>query len=306
MKARCVIPAALFGAAALFVEELYRFTFCRESSPILGPILDKKGHEEAYYLVRDAASDALRNMPCERLHIRSSRGEMLTGFYYPGSGKGKRIAFLVHGYRSEHAETAGLYVDCYERLGFDLFCLDQTAHGESEGRFIGFDVFEADDCLRWIDELRRHFGEDVQIILHGFSMGGATVLKAAPEVSPQVKFIVDDCGYADAEKQLKSSLGPLYPLLRAINRVVAGYDLADTDVRPGLLKARVPILFVHGMQDPTVPFENGKQLYALYQGAKDRLFVENARHVESMYRAPADYENMLAAFIRTYIEPSSF
>lgn len=302
MKARYLIPAALAASAALFVEELYRFTFCRESSPILGPLLDKKSHEEAYYQVRDAAAEALRHRPRERLQIRSSRGETLTGFYYPGCGEGKRIAFLVHGYRSEHAETAGLYVDCYERLGFDLFCLDQTAHGESEGRLIGFDVYEADDCLRWIDELRRRFGEDVQIILHGFSMGGATVLKAVPDCPPLVKFIVDDCGYADAQAQLKSSLGALYPLLRSVNRAVAGYDLADADVRPGLARSKLPILFVHGMQDKTVPFENGKQLYALYQGPKDCLFVENARHVESMYRAPEAYEKKLADFIRRYID----
>ena len=49
MKARFCFPAALAVTGVLFAEELYRFTFCRESSPILGPVLDKKGHEEDYY-----------------------------------------------------------------------------------------------------------------------------------------------------------------------------------------------------------------------------------------------------------------
>ena len=300
MKARVWIPAAAGAAAALFVEELYRFTFCREGSPILGPLLDKKGHEEAYYQKRDAAAGALRLKTRERLEIRSSRGERLTGFYYPAAGNGKRIAFLVHGYRSEHAETAGLYYETYRRLGFDLFCLDQTAHGESEGRFIGFDVFESDDVLRWIDALRRRFGEDVQILLHGFSMGAASVLKCACDCPVQVRAIVADCGYADGQTQLRRSVGPLYPLLRLVNRAIARYDLNDSDVRPSLRRARLPILFVHGREDHTVPFSNAEELYGLYRGPKDCLFVDGAKHVECIYVAPDAYEEKLKEWIASW------
>ena len=69
-------PAA---AAALGVEELYRYTFCREGSRLLAPFLDKKGHEDAYYRWRDAAAERLRRTPCEWMEIRSERGERLRG-----------------------------------------------------------------------------------------------------------------------------------------------------------------------------------------------------------------------------------
>ena len=70
-----------------------------------------------------------------------------------------------------------MFLDYYRSRGIDIFAPDNTAAGESEGHLIGFDVYESQDCLDWIDFLRHKFGEDVQIILHGFSMGGATVLK---------------------------------------------------------------------------------------------------------------------------------
>ena len=140
-------------AAAFGVEELYRYTFCREGSKLLAPFLDKKGHEDAYYTRRDAAAERLRRTPSEPMEIRSARGERLRGWYYPLSGAGRRIAFLVQGYRSEHAEASGMYLDYYASRGFALFCCDHTAHGESEGLFIGFDVLESEDCLRWIDAL---------------------------------------------------------------------------------------------------------------------------------------------------------
>lgn len=299
-KALLLIPAALAGTAAVFTGELYRYTFCREGSALLAPFLDKRGHEDDYYLKRDAAAERLRRIPREKMQIRSARGEKLTGYYYPTGGAGKRIAFLIHGYRSEHTETAGLYYDMYASLGFDLFCCDHTAHGESEGRLIGFDTFESADCLRWIDELIRRFGDEAQILLHGFSMGGATVLKMSADCPRQVRMIVDDCGYLSGEEQLKASLGALYPLMNGLNRVIAGYDLRETDVRPSLEKTDKPILFVHGMQDRSVPFTNGERLYAFYHGPKEKLFVPAARHVESMYAAPEDYRSMLSRMTERY------
>lgn len=301
MKKLLLLPAALCGAAAVFTAELYRYTFRREGSALLAPFLDKKGHEDAYYIKRDNAAAALRCRPRTKLQIRSARGELLTGYYYPGSGEGKRIAFLIHGYRSEHAETAGLYYDCYATRGFDLFCCDQTAHGDSEGRQIGFDYYESDDCLRWIDELCRRFGSHIQVVLHGFSMGAATVLKMSSRCPAQVKFLVADCGYASGEEQLRSSLGPMYPLMRTLNRRIAGYDLRDTDVRPSLDRAGLPILFVHGRKDASVPFANGETLYAAYAGPKDCFFVDEARHVECMYVDPKGYAAHLDSFIANYI-----
>ncbi len=301
MKKLWLFPAALGLGAAAFIEELYRYTFCRDASPLFKLLLDKKTHAAEYYRKRDAAADRLRRLPCETMEIRSARGERLRGWYIPLGGGGKRIAFIIHGYRSEHAETAGLYAEYYASRGFDLFCCDHTAHGESEGRLIGFDVFECEDCLRWCDELRRRFGDDIRLVLHGFSMGAATVLQMSSRCPAQVRFLVDDCGYISGEAQLRPSLGPLYPLLRALNRLIAGYDLRQSDVRPSLEASGKPILFVHGREDPTVPFENSERLYAQYRGPKACFFVDGAKHVECMYVDPAGYAAALDRMIETYL-----
>ena len=306
MKKGLLLSVAALGTlvctAAVFTGELYRYTFCRDGSKLLAPFLDKKGHAENYYRKRDEAAERLRERPSETMEIRSARGERLRGWYIPLSGGGRRIAFLVHGYRSEHAEAAGLYLDYYASRGFDLFCCDHAAHGESEGKLIGFDSFECEDCLRWVEALRERFGEEVELVLHGFSMGAATVLQMSGRCPEQVRFLVADCGYASGEEQLRSSLGPLYPLMRALNRHIAGYDLRHTDVRASLAKADRPILFVHGREDPTVPFANSEELYERYRGPKDCLFVEGAKHVESIYVDPAGYAKKLDGMIGKYCE----
>ena len=289
------------AAAALGVAELYRYTFCREGSKLLAPFLDKKGHEAAYYRWRDRAAERLRRTPCEELEIRSERGERLRGWYIPLSGAGRRIAFIVHGYRSDHAETAGRWLDFYAKRGFDLFCCDHTAHGESEGRFIGFDVLESADCLRWVDALIDRFGADVEIVLHGFSMGSSTVLQMSGDCPEQVRLIVADCGFISAEEQLRGSFGKFYPVMARLHRTIAGVDLRRSDVRPSLARSTKPILFVHGREDPTVPFSNGERLYDLYRGPKDCFFVDGARHVESIHVDPEGYARKLDEMIRKYL-----
>ena len=299
LAAVLALPVA---AAAVFTGELYRHVFCRGGSPILSPLLDSKNHEPDYYRHRDDTAAALRALPQETWELRSGRGKTLRGFYIPGAGEGRRVAFLIHGYRSEHAETAGMYYDYYRSRSFDLFCCDHEAHGESEGNFIGFAAYEAEDCLRWVEELRRRCGEEVQIVLHGFSMGAATVLCMAPRCPQNVRFIVEDSGFRSAEGQLRGQLGAMYAPLALLHRLVAGVDLRRANPETALKSARVPILFIHGEEDPSVPYENGPALYASYRGEKDCLFVPEARHIETMYRFPQRYADKLDKFIQKYTD----
>ena len=298
MKARTIlIPAAVTAAA---VNSLYSYVFLRRGSLLLNRLLETHKHSAEYYRTRDAAAAALREREQERWELRSDRGELLRGFYFPGTGERRRVAFIVHGYRSEHADTAGRFYDFYAARGFDLFCCDHAAHGESEGKYIGFAVREPDDCLKWLDALIRRLGPEVEIVLHGFSMGGATVLRMADRLPPQVKFVIEDSGFASAERQLRGQSGPLYPVLRLMNRLASGNDLRDGDTAPALSRARVPILFVHGTEDTTVPYRNGPALYEAYRGEKACLFVPGARHIESLFIDPEGYGREVDRMIKKY------
>lgn len=199
------------------VLDIYRFVFWRSRSRLSTLLLDKKGHAEDYYVRRDSAADRLREKMHVRYTISSDRGETLQGFYYPAGKKpGKKLVFIVHGYHSEHAETAGMFYDLYHSRGFDIFTCDNTASGESGGKLFGYNVFESADCLKWLNFLRSQFGEDIKVVMHGFSLGGATVLKMSDRCPDCVKFIVSDSGFIDAREILRSQLGPLYGLMAGL------------------------------------------------------------------------------------------
>ena len=76
---------------------------------------------------------------------------------------------------------------------------DARAHGKSEGEYIGFGVLDRFDAKKWIDYAIERFGENVNIFLHGESMGGATVLMAGGLNLPKnVKGIISDCPITSA------------------------------------------------------------------------------------------------------------
>jgi len=294
--------AGLAAGAALFAEG-YRYVFCRNYSALTGAIADRKNHEDAYYHYRDGLADYMRSRPHSEHRIVNDEGHILHGFYYPADRDGKpsgRIAFIVHGFRSEHNETAGQFYDYYTSRGIDIFCVDHASHGESEGELITYGVRESRDCLVWINYLVQSFGSDIKICLHGFSMGAATVLLMSDRCPANVRFLIEDSGYCGFESLLGGVLGKFYTPLCLANRAVAGFDPADIDVRGRVKCSRLPMLFVHGRLDPTVPFSNAEELYSICKSEKASLFVDDAKHVESFYRAQGDYSRAIDSFIERF------
>lgn len=292
---------ALAAGTAVALAAQYVYIFVRP--PRISTKLRKKsGHEGDYYAHRDTAAAALAARHCTRHSIVSARGERLQGYYYQrGAKPSGRIVFIVHGYHSEHLSTVGMFADYYLSHGIDIFCCDNVASGESGGRIIGYGVYESADCLSWLSYLKATYGEDIRIMLHGFSMGGATVLSMSDRTPDCVKCIVSDSGYSSARDILYSRIGALTYVMDAINRAIARYSINASDVRGHVRAARVPILFVHGREDLTVPFDMGVELYSICPEPKDFLWVDGARHVESMHIAPTLYEAKLDEFAGKYL-----
>lgn len=289
--------AAVAGSAALLAA--YQFTFGRTK---LGYKMSLGTRSDEFNDARAFGAHKLSHMPREEYTIESARGTKLRGYYYPCAEKPTgKIVFIVHGRHTEHMEAAGLYYEYYHNKGFDVFACDNAGAGESGGNLTGYDMFESQDCLLWTDFLYERFGEDIQVVLHGFSMGASAILKISDYCPECVKFIVSDSAYTEAGSLIRAKAGVFYEPLRIINRILGGYDLSDTQVISHVADCDLPILFVHGENDEVVPFEMAEELYELHEGEKDSLFVKDAGHVEAMFKAPRAYTKKLDEFIEKYI-----
>ena len=248
----------------------------------------------------------------EIITMENDRGENLKGYLFKAEDENSKLfAVFAHGYRGSYRGDPANFVKYYHDKGYNFFCCDHTSAGDSEGDFVGFDYFESRDMLKWLDYLTERFGDDIKIILHGVSMGGATVCQMASKVPEQVKLIVADCPYTSAKDEMLSvasgigikKLAPyIFEGINALNKKLAGYDLLETDVRDSVKNSKVPMLFVHGGSDDFVPTRMGKELYELCGNEKDMFIVDIAKHADSIVWDTEGYLAKLDEFIGKYMK----
>ena len=248
----------------------------------------------------------------ENLSIKSIDGLDMRAWFVPAEKPSNKFVICVHGYKCNGPDEMSHIMSFYHNdLGFNYLLPDLTAHGRSEGKYIGFGSFDAKNILLWTDYLINRFGEDIQIALHGISMGAATVMNCN-EMSPpdQVKFIVEDCGFTSAtaviNNEAKNMVGfPVPHLMKLVSlasKIKAGYFFSESDPLGNMDKAKNPILFIHGEEDTFVPFEYGKQLYDACPTPKDYLWVPDTVHAFSYYNAKDEYEAKIKSFVEKYMD----
>jgi len=241
-----------------------------------------------YYDTIIASDQWLREHHAEDLYIKSSDGLILHGLWVPAEfANGTMI--LVHGYRSSQLIDFGFVLDYYHNEGYNLLLPDQRCHGKSEGRYITFGIKESDDILQWIEYHNFAFGE-YAVVLCGLSMGASTIMYLADEQMPHnVKGMIADCGFTSPKEIIGTVYktvthlppGPSLWVTDILARIFAGFHLSQKDTRVTLAKNRLPILFVHGLDDDYVPCEMTKEAYCVCSGNKEILLVEGAGHAVS-------------------------
>lgn len=248
--------------------------------------------------------EAMLAQPHEDVFIKSEDGLKLHATYFPGKQEGK-IVICFHGYTSEGMKDYIGLSGYYLERGYSMLLVDERAHGQSEGTYIGFGCKDRWDALKWIEWVIQTCGEQVQILLHGTSMGGATVLMTSGLSLPgQVKGIISDCAFTSPKYVFTHALHsmyhlpafPLIPITDWINKKRAGYGMDECNAAREVRKAKVPILMIHGKADTFVPVSMCQEIYDNCASPKKLLVVPGAAHAESYYKDTENYEKALEEF----------
>lgn len=247
----------------------------------------------------------------QQLQIEAIDGIMLNGYFLEAKEPSNKVVLFAHGYLG-HAKDMSLFGQHYvEKLGFHMVSPDSRGHGKSEGNYIGFGWHDRLDHLQWIEWIIEKLGEDVEIVLHGLSMGAATVLMTSGEDLPeQVKAIVADSPYSSVYQLFSYQLErmfhlpdiPFLPTLSLVTNMRAGYTLKEASALEQVKKAEVPILYVHGKEDTFVPTAMTENLYEATNSEAELFIVPGASHGESIVLEQEAYLDQLQSFLNRYIE----
>ena len=235
---------------------------------------------------------------------------LLHGYYLPAKNSTYKTVILAHGYDSIGMELGGLTKFYYEILGYNVLIPDNRGHGLSEGKYIGFGWHDRKDYLGWIDYVIIKNGSDSQIILHGISMGAATVLIVSGEVlNDNIKCIISDCAYTSASDILAHQMKKMYnlpsiPLIQItslICKIKANYYFGEASALKQVNKAKKPILFIHGEDDLFIPIKMVYSLYEKCKSDKELFIVPKACHANAYHTDTKGYQQKVTQFINKYI-----
>ncbi|NLK75497.1 MAG: alpha/beta hydrolase [Clostridiales bacterium] len=218
----------------------------------------------------------------------------------------KNIAILCHGFTCAKCVSL-IYARLFLEMNFAVVIYDQRNHGLSGKAHTTMGYYERYDLKKVVDWCYRHYGNDINIVTHGESMGAATVLMHL-EIDKRVKCTIADCGYSDLMELLKYQLMSFYRLpqvllipVNIITFLRAGFCYQDVSPIRAVRRTNVPILFIHGKNDHYVPTKMSVNMYQAKKSSKELYLVENAGHGENCLVNPEEYKKRLERFLRAYL-----
>lgn len=223
----------------------------------------------------------------------------------PATAKG--TAIVVHGYGDNHMVFLYLVRMYRDDFNYNVLFPDLQYHGYSEGDHVQMGWNDRYDVEKWIEVAHNIFQDDF-MVLHGVSMGAATVMMTSGDPLPEyVRCIVEDCGYSSVVMQFnhnrKQNFSYIPPdVLQSASLVTKkehGWGFWEASSAKQLEKCTLPMLFIHGDADDFVPIDHLWVNYnAKKHGYKEYWVAPGAVHANAFQKYPEEYKARVAAFLR--------
>lgn len=243
--------------------------------------------------------------PKEELWLDSFDGLKLHGELLK-NGDCKKLILQVHGFRSQPVHDFCAVLPYFWEKGYSILMIDLRAHGQSEGKYITYGVHERLDLRDWIYLAMEKLGTDIDIILHGISMGAATVLMAsALDLPENVKGIIADSGYTSPydifvqvlDHSFHAKPFPILPLCGIAAEYKANFDFKAASTIDAMAENTIPVIFFHGEDDDFVPIEMSEANFEACKAEKTFVRIPGAKHACGYVTDRATCERAMDAFL---------
>ena len=249
-----------------------------------------------------------RTTPCKEIFTFNKFSHTLFADYYEAEESSDIYVISCHGFTGLPSQNS-IFTRRFREMGYNVLLPYLRAHGKSEHNYCTMGWFERLDVIDWIDYIIDK-NPNAKIILHGASMGAATVMLATGEKLPEnVICCIEDCGFTSLWEQyskqirdkIKISPDIILKVVNSVAKVKLKCTISDISPLDAVQKSKTPTLFIHGDKDDFVPFWMNYPLYKYANCEKERLVVAGATHAASAYLYPEIYWEAVTKFINKYI-----
>ena len=242
--------------------------------------------------------------PQINITIPNREGRQINALLYKQDKEEQKYAIIVHGYRSSTKAISYLARRYYE-AGYNVLCPYLRAHAGSDYEWSTMGWHERFDIIDWINYIEEK-SVGAKIVLHGVSMGAATVMMTTGESLPSsVICAIEDCGYTSVYDAYSYKIPqmmhlPAFPSINIFRRAIinrVGFDIKEASALAQIRKSCTPTLFLHGEADTVVPVSMARELYENARCEKDILIFPRAEHAMSPLNYPDKYWGKVWEFI---------
>ena len=316
MSKKLKIAAGVSGAAAasyfLTGNVFYGLFLTRQGTKIVTTLMPDHD-EESSKIFREnpiikEGLDWYNSSEKSRVETHTREGKLCHGILIKTPEESHKYVICCHGYTSKPSDM-GSYGKEFAKRGFNVLFPVLNGHEDSETPLIS---------MGWLDRLivvafANYIADSdpqAQIVLHGCSMGGATVMMATGEKMPaNVKCCVEDCGYTSVwdeysvqiKDYLHMSKFPMVTAADLVAKIYGGHGFKEASAINQLRKSVTPTLFIHGERDTFVPFWMLETNYNAAVCEKDKLAVPDATHSVSAFVHPEIYWEKIDSFVSKYV-----
>jgi uncharacterized protein len=211
----------------------------------------------------------------EPVSFASADGTRLTGWFIPAVGvasprDAKATVIHFHG-NAQNMSAHWTFVRWLPPAGYNVFVFDYRGYGASEGRPDPRGLF--DDSRAALDYVRSRADVDpARLVVFGQSLGGTNAIDAVASGDRRgVRAVVIEATFAS------------YSAI-ANEKIASAGSLVSDDYSAERFVARIapiPILFIHGTEDPVIPYSHSERLFALAGEPKALWTVPGGGHTEA-------------------------
>ena len=214
------------------------------------------------------------------------------------------VVVLLHPIRSDRramlARAALLYGE-----GYSIVIIDLQAHGETPGDHITMGYLEKDSVRSAVEFARRTFANQ-QIVVLGWSLGGAAALLASPlEVDAMILESVYPTIAQAAANRIELRLGSLHHLLTPflLAQLPLRLGISADELRPidSLPAAGCPVLIMGGENDEHTTEAETRGMFSAGNEPKELAVFSNAAHTDLLKHDPAMYKSTVLRFLKQHL-----
>jgi fermentation-respiration switch protein FrsA (DUF1100 family) len=233
-----------------------------------------------------------RGLSYEDVYFTTEDGIRLNGWFVPSSD-GAPTLLWFHGNAGNISHRIDNIKLLHDRIKINVFIFDYRGYGRSDGKVSEKGTYkDARAALKTLGS--RKDVDPKKFVFFGRSLGAAVAVDLAVLEAPSA--LILESPFASIREMAKT----VFPLLP-----IGAFLRTRYDTLGKINRVRAPVLVLHGDQDDTVPYAQGRRVFEAASEPKEFFTIRGASHNDTFVVGGEPYFAALKDFIDRTARPLS-